>query len=77
MLAAEFLHAPHAFEDFSPVVLVVEMVETDAKRDSLHAHVARNGSPPEERIAHGGSLGIGAVRLAEFVIRRQSAVRRL
>lgn len=57
MLAAEFLHAPHAFEDFSPVVLVVEMVETDAKRDSLHAHVARNGSPPEERIAHGGSLG--------------------
>ena len=70
MLAAEFLHAPHAFEDFSPVVLVVEMVETDAKRDSLHAHVARSGSPPEERIAHGGSL-------AKSVISRQGAVRRM
>ena len=77
MLAAEFLHALHPFEDFRPVVLVVEMVETDAKRDSLHPYVARGFGPPEERVAHCGGFGIGAVRLAEFVIRRQSAVRRL
>ena len=77
MPAAEFLHAPHAFEDFRPVVLVVEMVETDAKRDSLHPYVARGFGPPKERVAHCRGFGIGAVRLAEFVIRRQSAVRRL
>lgn len=77
MLPAEFLHTLHAFDDFLPVVLIVEMIETDAKRDSLYTHVARSAGPPEKRVAHRRRPGVGAMLPADFIIRRQSAVRRL